>query len=100
MRMNLRDGRIELANQIFCLSMRFARDAADGEPVLLLRIEPDSGIERFGRNMMGVGDERNAHPAANGFVFPAHVMGMPAGPIAEHERERQCEKKPGDQQDR
>ena len=100
MRVNLRDCCVELANQVFCLSIRFARDATDGPPVFVLRIEPDSGIEHFGRNVMGVGDERDAHPPSNGFVFPAHVVGMPAGSIAKHERECQCEKKPGDQQDR
>jgi hypothetical protein len=73
-----------------------ARDLVNGAVVVFARrLNPDCLEQDLGRYVMGMGDERDGHPTADGLILPPDAPGVPACPVPENERagnrQQECE---------
>jgi hypothetical protein len=83
--------RIQVTYDLFYGTLLFMGDAAQGPMVSGLGRKADGMVQEVRRNMMRVGDERNTHPLANGFIFPANESRVTAGAVAKDKRQRDGE---------
>jgi hypothetical protein len=95
----IRKGLLQIVNKARHGAFFFARDVANGTVIVFSRrLNPDCVEQDLGRYMMGMGDERDAHPAPDGLILPPDVPGVPACTVRENERagNRQQECQPED----
>jgi hypothetical protein len=75
----------QIPHHILDRPMLLAGDVPQRPPVMLMRFQPDGVEQNVGRHMVGVGDERHAHPRADRLIFPVQMAGVPARPEPEDE---------------
>jgi hypothetical protein len=83
----------ECAHQFRNRTVQIVREMPDGAAVARLARANADGLKQNRRgDVMGMGDEGNRHPSADGLIFPTGLAEMAAGPNREEERS-------GDRQD-
>ena len=83
------DGTLQLGYQIGNGAVQVVSDVANGSPIVrLLRMNANGLKQHGGGDVMGMGDEWDRHPGADGLIFRADVPRPPAGPVSEDESSR------------
>jgi len=78
-------GTLQIPHHILHGPAFFARDGPQRPPVMRLWFQPDGVEEHTGRHVVGVRDERDAHPGADRLILPLQAAGVPPGPKRENE---------------
>lgn len=79
-------GAFQIPHQFFNGLVFFARDHAQGTPVMLMRLQSDRVEQHGRRNVVRVGDKRHAHPGADRLILEMQAVRVPAGPEPENKR--------------
>jgi len=94
------NGALQLGYQFGNGAVQVMSDVANRSPVTrLLRIDPNGLKQHGGGEVVGMGDEWDRHPRADGLIFRAEMPRPPAGPVGEDKsaRDRQHEGQPKSQ---
>jgi hypothetical protein len=74
---------VQILYKLVHRTVLFAGDHAQGAVVMHVRLQSD-GMEQDRRgHVVGMGDERHAHPWADGLIFPTQHPRVPPGTYGE-----------------
>jgi hypothetical protein len=94
------NGALQVGYQFRNGAVQVVSDVANGAPIMRLLWMNPNGLKQYGgRDVVGVGDKWDRHPATDRLIFRADLLRPPAGPGGEDEsaRERQREGDPNRQ---
>jgi hypothetical protein len=80
------DGTLQLGYQFRNGAIQVVSDLANGSPIMRLPRKNPNSLKQHGRgDVVGMGDKRDRHPAADGLIFRADLPRVPASPVGEDE---------------